>query len=61
VAAKIRRELQTEVDTEHGRYGEYRILVDGAIVVDGGALAVLGVLPSGRKCVDAVREGLARS
>lgn len=61
MAAKLRRELQIEVDTEHGRYGEYKILVDGEIVVDGGALAVLGVLPSGRKCVDAVRDRLSRS
>jgi hypothetical protein len=25
------------VDTEHGRYGEYKVLVDGGVVVDGGA------------------------
>jgi len=60
VAAKLRRELQIEVDTEHGRYGEYKVLVDGEIVVDGGALAVLGVLPSGRKSVSVVRDRLSR-
>jgi hypothetical protein len=59
VAAKLRRELQIEVDTQHGRYGEYKILVDGETVVDGGALAVLGVLPSGRKVVEAVRTRLS--
>jgi hypothetical protein len=59
VAAKLRRELQIEVENVHGRYGEYKILVDGEIVVDGGALAILGVLPSGRKVVTAVRERLS--
>jgi hypothetical protein len=41
-----------------GRYGEFKVLVDGKIAVDAGALAVLGVLPSGRKVVDAVRARL---
>jgi hypothetical protein len=58
VAAKLRRELQIEVETEHGRYGEYKVFVDGEIVVDGGALAILGLLPSGRKTVSAVRDRL---
>ena len=61
VAAKLRRELEIEVDTEHGRYGEYKILVDGEIVVDGGTLAVLGVLPSAAKSVAAVRDRLSKS
>ena len=61
MAAKLRRELQIEVDTEHGRYGEYKILVDGEIVVDGGALAVLGILPSGRNSVSTVRDRLSKS
>lgn len=43
-----------------GHYGEYKVLVDGATVVDGGKLAALGVLPSGRKVVEAVRATLAR-
>ena len=55
MAARIRKELETEVDMIRGRYGEFKILVDGKIVIDGGALAVLGVLPSGRKILDAVR------
>ena len=41
-----------------GHYGEFKVLVDGAIVIDGGALAALGVLPSGRKVVDAVKARL---
>ena len=58
MAARIRKELETEVDMIRGRYGEFKILVDEKIVIDGGALAVLGVLPSGRKILDAVRACL---
>ena len=43
----------------HGRYGEFKVLVDGETVVDGGAMAALGVLPSGRKVVAAVRARLS--
>ena len=42
-----------------GRYGEFKVLVDGETVVDGGALTALGVLPSGRKVLDAVRAKLS--
>jgi hypothetical protein len=59
VAARLRRELGTEVEMVRGRYGEFKVLVDGAPVVDGGALAALGVLPSGRKIVNAVRARLS--
>jgi hypothetical protein len=59
VAARIRRELQTEVDMVRGHYGEFQVSVDGDIVIDGGALAVLGVLPSGRKVIEAVRARLS--
>jgi hypothetical protein len=59
VAARVRRELKTEVDMVKGRYGEFKVLVDGETVIDGGALAALGVLPSGRRIVDVVRERLA--
>jgi len=60
VAARIRRELETDVAMVHGRYGEYKVSVDGETVVDGGPLAILGVLPSGRDVVAAVRARLAR-
>lgn len=43
----------------HGHYGEYKIQVDGKTVIDGGALAVLGIASSGRKAVEAVRARLA--
>ena len=42
-----------------GRYGEFKVLVDGETVVDGGALTALGVLPSQRKALDAVRAKLS--
>jgi len=58
VAARLRRELQADVDMIRGKYGEFKILVDGETVIDAGALAVVGVLPSGRKIVEAVRARL---
>jgi hypothetical protein len=58
VAARLRKELATDVEMVHGRYGEFKVLVDDEVVVDAGALAALGVLPSGRKVVDAVRSRL---
>jgi hypothetical protein len=59
VAARLRRELSLEVDMIRGRYGEYKVLVDGAVVVDGGPLVILGLMPSSRKIVDTVRERLS--
>jgi hypothetical protein len=58
VAARLRRELRSDVEMVKGRYGEFKVLVDGQTVVDAGALAALGVLPSGRKVVDAVKRKL---
>lgn len=58
VAARLRRELGSDVEMVKGRYGEFKVLVDGQTVVDAGALAALGVLPSGRKVVDAVKAKL---
>ena len=56
MAARLRRELKTEVDLTPARYGEFKVLVDGHTIVDGGAAAFLGVLPSARKIVQAVKE-----
>lgn len=58
VAARLRRELGSDVEMVKGRYGEFKVLVDGQTVVDAGALAALGVLPSGRRVVDAVKAKL---
>jgi hypothetical protein len=59
VAARLRRELRSDVEMVRGRYGEFKVLVDGETVVDGGALAALGVLPSGRRVLDVVRAKLS--
>jgi hypothetical protein len=59
VAARLRRELKAEVELVRGAYGQFKVLVDGETVVDAGAWAALGVLPSGRKVVEAVRAKLS--
>ena len=59
MAARLRRELKTDVDLVKGRYGEFKILVDDKIVIDGGALVTLGIMPSGKKVVDTVRPLIA--
>ena len=59
VAARLRRDLQTDVDMVRGNYGEFKVLVDGAIVIDGGSAAFLGVLPSRRKILAAVQARLS--
>ena len=58
MAAKLRRELGADVEMQRGRYGEFKVLVDGRTVVDAGRLALLGVLPSSRNVVTAVRARL---
>jgi len=58
VAARLRRELKSDVEMIKGRYGEFKVLVDGQTIVDAGPLAALGVLPSGRTVVDAVKAKL---
>jgi hypothetical protein len=59
VAARLRRELAIDVDAIHGRYGEYKVLVDGDVVVDGGPMVMLGVMPPSRRIVETVRDRLA--
>jgi len=46
------------VDTVRGHYGEYKVLVDGETVVDGGSMVVFGLMPSARNVVDKVRARL---
>lgn len=58
MAARLRRDLCIEVEMVHGRYGEFKVLVDGEAIVDAGALAALGVLPSGPKILEAVANKL---
>ena len=56
VAAVLRRKLGPDVDvaTEDGRYGEFRVFIDGQEVLSAGSLAFLGVLPTIRTVVDVV-------
>jgi hypothetical protein len=60
VAARLRRELGIEAEMRKGPYGRFEVLVDGETVVDGGKLALLGVLPSARDIVATLRTRLAR-
>ena len=59
MADRIERELGIEVEKIKGHYGEYKILVDGEILINGGAKVVLGLYPSGKKAVEAVKKRLA--
>jgi hypothetical protein len=59
MAARLRRELGIDVDMVHGRYGEFKVLVDDQAINEGGALGMMGVLPSARKIVEEVHEHLA--
>jgi len=59
VAARLRRELGIEVDSIRGQYGEYKVLVDGNTVIDGGPTVVFGLHPSARTVVEKVRARLA--
>jgi hypothetical protein len=59
VAAQIRRQLHADVEMVHGSYGQFQVLVDGDTVIDGGALAVLGVLPSARKILEVVQRRIS--
>lgn len=58
MAARIRRELGVDVQMIRGHYGEYKVLVDGEVVVDGGPLVMVGVMPPARKTLEVVRDRL---
>jgi hypothetical protein len=60
VAARLRRELQADVDLVKGKYGEFKVLIDNETVIDPGALAILGILPSGARVVETVKAHLHR-
>jgi hypothetical protein len=55
VAARIRHELKTDVEMIHGRYGEFKVLVDGQVVSENGRM---GFPPSARKVLADVRAHL---
>ena len=57
-ATFLRKELGVDPVLVEGHYGELSVLVNGEEVINGGALAFLGVLPSLRRIRDAVAEKL---
>jgi hypothetical protein len=59
VAARIERELHMDVEKIKGHYGEYKILIDDEIVIDGGVKALLGIFPSSKKVVGTIKTRLA--
>ena len=42
----VRRDLGVDVTLESGPYGSFQVRVDDATVVDAGALAFMGILPT---------------
>jgi hypothetical protein len=58
VAARVRREFQVDVDVVGGPYGQFGVMVDGRTVLEGGRLAMLGVLPTSDEVLAAVRSEL---
>ena len=57
-AAYLRKQLGVEVELVEGHYGELSVQVDGEEVINGGALAFMGVLPSLCRIRDAVAAKL---
>ncbi|HJR66283.1 MAG TPA: hypothetical protein VJ802_07615 [Gemmatimonadaceae bacterium] len=58
MAARLRREFSRDVTMIHGSYGEFKVLVDDEVVIDAGALTALGIVPSNRRIIAAVRARL---
>lgn len=58
VAARIRSELGVDVEMVRGKYGVYKVLVDGEVVVDGGPRVIIGIMPPARKTLQLVRARL---
>ena len=61
VAARLRKDLARDVALEHGDYAEFTVLVGGDVVIEGGPMTALGILPSYERVLAAVRERLAKS
>ncbi len=61
VAARLRRELDADVKVVGGPYGQFKVELDGTAVLEGGALSMLGVLPSAQTVLESVRAELAKA
>lgn len=57
----LRRDLGIDVELEAGPYGSLKVFVDDEEVVDAGALAFMGVVPTLRYIREKVAERLGRS
>jgi hypothetical protein len=42
----------------HGPYGEFKVLVNGEAVIDAGPLSAVGLVPSNKRVIEAVRSRL---
>jgi hypothetical protein len=54
----LKRDLHVDAELAEGHYGEFTVLVDGEMVVTGGPLGFVGVLPSGREVREIVERKL---
>ena len=59
MAAKIKHELNIEPEMVHGKYGEYKVLVDNVVVIDAGPKVILGIFPSANEIIGAVQKKLS--
>ena len=59
-AAYLRKQPGIDVELVEGHYGELSVLVDGEEVINGGALAFLGGLPTLHRIRDAVAAKLGQ-
>jgi hypothetical protein len=58
VAARLRKELRVPIERLSGAYGEFTVLVGDEVVLTGGPLGWLGVLPSAEDVLEKVRARL---
>ena len=59
MAAEAERALGVPVEKRGGAYGEFSVLVDGEVVLHGGASVWLGVIPPAEAVVRAVKAKLS--
>ncbi|MEK7331224.1 MAG: hypothetical protein AAB113_10525 [Candidatus Eisenbacteria bacterium] len=59
VAARLRNELGVPVEQLSGAYGEFTVLVDDEVVLTGGPLGWLSILPSADEVLQKVRARLS--
>jgi hypothetical protein len=56
----LRRELGVDVEMVRGRYGEFKVLIDDQLLVDGGTTARMRQPPSSKQIVELVRSQLLK-